>query len=203
MDVFYAPWKTVLMMLSLLIVMGCVNNFGAEEKGRFNEEQIIGRVSGRNPRVEEIQELLKDVEFDPGSVDGVMGGQTRKAIKEFQEDRGLKPTGKIDSVTLAALHKAKENLREIAGIDSKDKLSLDKEDGSQSEELNLSSNTEERILQIQTALKKAGFYNGELDGRIGSQTRKAIRAFQKANGLKPDSVVGLKTWEGLKEYLKP
>ncbi|HOY10851.1 MAG TPA: peptidoglycan-binding domain-containing protein, partial [Candidatus Omnitrophota bacterium] len=65
-----------------------------------------------------------------------------------------------------------------------------------------SSNTEERITQIQTALKKAGFYKGEVDGRLGPQTRKAIRAFQKENGLKPDSVVGLKTWEDLKEYLK-
>jgi len=186
----------------VVTVAGCMNNFGSDHKGRLNEEQIIGRVSGRNPRVEEIQQLLKDAEFDPGSVDGVMGGQTRKVIKEFQEDKGLKPTGKIDSVTMAALNKAKEDLKEAAGTDSKDKLYSDQGVEARFEKTDLSSNTEERITQIQTALKKAGFYKGEVDGRLGPQTRKAIRAFQKENGLKPDSVVGLKTWEDLKEYLK-
>ncbi|HPN57272.1 MAG TPA: peptidoglycan-binding protein [Candidatus Omnitrophota bacterium] len=188
--------------LLVVTVAGCMNNFGSDHKGRLNEEQIIGRVSGRNPRVEEIQQLLKDAEFDPGSVDGVMGGQTRKVIKEFQEDKGLKPTGKIDSVTMAALNKAKEDLKEAAGTDSKDKLYSDQGVEARFEKTDLSSNTEERITQIQTALKKAGFYKGEVDGRLGPQTRKAIRAFQKENGLKPDSVVGLKTWEDLKEYLK-
>lgn len=200
---FCVLWKTAfVIILFVLIVSGCMNNFGGEEKGRLNEEQIIGRVSGSNPRVEEIQQLLKNVEFDPGSVDGVMGWQTRKAIKEFQEDRGLKPTGRIDSMTLSALNKAKENLKEVDGIDSNDRFSPKQEAESQSEKLSLSFNAGERILQIQTALKKAGFYKREVDGRLGSQTRKAIRAFQKEHGLKPDGVVGLKTWEDLKEYLE-
>lgn len=55
--------------------------------------------------------------------------------------------------------------------------------------------------QIQTALKNAGFYEGEIDGVIGPITKEAIRKFQEKNGLNPDGVVGSRTWEKLKEYL--
>ena len=55
---------------------------------------------------------------------------------------------------------------------------------------------------IQLALKNAGFYNGPIDGKIGKNTKKAIREFQKTNGLIPDGIVGKKTRERLTEYLK-
>jgi peptidoglycan hydrolase-like protein with peptidoglycan-binding domain len=55
--------------------------------------------------------------------------------------------------------------------------------------------------QIQRALKNAGFYTGAIDGKIGPQTKKAIKEFQKANGLKPDGFVGRRTREQLRKYL--
>ena len=54
---------------------------------------------------------------------------------------------------------------------------------------------------IQLALKNAGFYNGTIDGKIGKNTKRAIREFQKANGLKADGVVGPKTKDLLLQYL--
>jgi len=54
---------------------------------------------------------------------------------------------------------------------------------------------------IQTALKNAGFYQGDVDGRIGSKTKEAVMKFQEANGLNPDGAVGSRTWEKLSEYL--
>lgn len=59
----------------------------------------------------------------------------------------------------------------------------------------------DRDRQIQTALKLAGFYQGNVDGKIGPMTRKAIEAFQKANGLAVDGKVGPKTWAKLEAYL--
>lgn len=53
---------------------------------------------------------------------------------------------------------------------------------------------------IQEALKNAGYYNGAIDGKIGPNTRKAIRAFQKDNGLTVDGVVGRGTWKRLQSY---
>jgi len=55
---------------------------------------------------------------------------------------------------------------------------------------------------IQLALKNAGFYNGHIDGKIGKSTKKAIREFQKANGLKADGIIGKETKEKLAGYLK-
>ena len=55
---------------------------------------------------------------------------------------------------------------------------------------------------IQTALKNAGFYNGAIDGKIGSQTKRAVVSFQKSRNLKADGVIGKRTWEELKSYLQ-
>lgn len=56
--------------------------------------------------------------------------------------------------------------------------------------------------EIQQALKNAGFYQGAVDGRIGSQTRGAVKEFQRSHGLKVDGVVGRQTWEKLAPYLE-
>ena len=53
---------------------------------------------------------------------------------------------------------------------------------------------------VQTCLRNAGFYEGKIDGIRGKMTRKAIRDFQRANGLSADGVVGPKTWEVLRGY---
>ncbi|MFY9402151.1 MAG: peptidoglycan-binding domain-containing protein, partial [Candidatus Omnitrophota bacterium] len=42
---------------------------------------------------------------------------------------------------------------------------------------------------------------GKIDGRMGKQTREAIRSFQRANNLVVDGKVGKKTWEILRGYL--
>ncbi|MCX5668718.1 MAG: peptidoglycan-binding domain-containing protein [Candidatus Omnitrophica bacterium] len=55
-------------------------------------------------------------------------------------------------------------------------------------------------IEIQTALKNAGFYAGNIDGKIGPKSKKAIEDFQKANGLKADGKVGPKTWEAMSKY---
>jgi len=55
---------------------------------------------------------------------------------------------------------------------------------------------------IQIALKNSGYYNGPIDGKIGRNTKKAIKEFQKANVLKADSKVDPKTKDLLFQYLK-
>ena len=57
------------------------------------------------------------------------------------------------------------------------------------------------IRQIQKALKNAGYNPGTIDGRMGRETKDAIRAFQRANGLRADGKAGKSTWNLLKKYL--
>jgi len=55
--------------------------------------------------------------------------------------------------------------------------------------------------QIQAALKKAGFYKGSVDGKMGPATLDALKAFQRSNGQKADGVAGRKTRAILTRYL--
>ena len=55
--------------------------------------------------------------------------------------------------------------------------------------------------EVQIALKNAGYAIGKIDGKIGKQTREAIKAFQKANNLSVDGKIGKKKWSLLKDYL--
>lgn len=54
-------------------------------------------------QVRQVQQALKDKGKDPGPIDGVMGPQTKSALKDYQQDEGLKATGQLDTATLAKL----------------------------------------------------------------------------------------------------
>jgi hypothetical protein len=55
----------------------------------------------------------------------------------------------------------------------------------------------EAVVALQSILTGLDYYTGELDGSFGSQTDKAVRAFQKDAGLVVDGIVGSATWEKL------
>ena len=49
------------------------------------------------------------------------------------------------------------------------------------------------VTQIQTKLKRWGYYKGNIDGIYGSQTVAAVKLFQKKNGLVVDGIAGKNT----------
>lgn len=53
------------------------------------------------------------------------------------------------------------------------------------------------VSQIQTKLKNWGYYTGDVDGVYGSATERAVRAFQRKNGLTADGKAGAQTLEAL------
>lgn len=57
------------------------------------------------------------------------------------------------------------------------------------------------VTVLQEALGRHGF-DVVVDSSFGPRTKKAVIAFQKANGLAADGVVGAKTWEKLTEGLQ-
>ncbi|MFZ2938507.1 MAG: peptidoglycan-binding domain-containing protein [Candidatus Omnitrophota bacterium] len=55
--------------------------------------------------------------------------------------------------------------------------------------------------EVQKALKNAGYYTSDVDGKLGPKTKKAIKEFQKANALAADGKVGPRTWAALSKHL--
>ena len=45
---------------------------------------------------------------------------------------------------------------------------------------------DQEVANIQTALQQQGYYQGDIDGLIGPQTRAALAQYQQANGLEID-----------------
>lgn len=83
---------------------------GAQKPGRMEKSgaESTGAKESQGEKwamqdVKKAQEALKDKGHDPGSMDGVMGQQTRQAIRAFQKANGLKGNGTLDAETAAKL----------------------------------------------------------------------------------------------------
>ena len=68
------------------------------------------------------------------------------------------------------------------------------------ETLSRYGSTGSEVTQIQTKLKRWGYYNGNIDGVYGSKTVAAVRNFQAKNGLKVDGIAGQKTLQAMGIY---
>ena len=57
----------------------------------------------RGDQVVNLQKSLKKVGFDPGVIDGIFGGNTEAAVKQFQAGNGLLVDGKVGPNTKASI----------------------------------------------------------------------------------------------------
>ena len=55
----------------------------------------------------------------------------------------------------------------------------------------------DEVRQIQTKLKRWGYYNGNVDGIYGSQTLESVKYFQRKNGLTVDGIAGPATLKAM------
>lgn len=64
------------------------------------------REKERREKVEGVQQRLNEMGYSAGPVDGVLGPQTRDAIKEYQTANGLAPDGEITSTLMSHLRQS-------------------------------------------------------------------------------------------------
>ena len=131
----------------------------------------------------DIQQFLSNNGFNPGPIDGQSGPKTKNAIISFQKENGLLADGIAGNKTKAAMRAytgcKTENVC-IARDNKSAKL--------------------DSIADVQTYLANNGFNPGIIDGKMGSYTREAIKAFQRKVGLIPDGVAGTRTKSEMKSY---
>ena len=131
----------------------------------------------------EIQQFLSNNGFNPGPVDGQSGPKTKNAIILFQKENGLLADGIVGNRT-------KAEMRSYTGCESASTcIARD----NRSVKL-------ENVSDIQTYLANNGFNPGIIDGKMGSYTKEAIKAFQRKVGLIPDGVAGNRTKAEMRSY---
>ena len=138
------------------------------------------RMGDSGSAVKDLQTKLKKLGYYSGTVDSTFGSGTYAAVKAFQKKYNLTADGVAGSETLKKLDSAYKN----AGSD-KDDDSLRK------------GATGSAVKDLQTKLKKLGFYNAYVDGSYGDTTVAAVKAFQKKYNLTADGVAGSETLKKL------
>lgn len=148
-------------------------------------------------RVMSMQRALMDRGLYQGRVDGVSGPQTAAALREFQYQNGLAPTGRLNLSTANALGINAER-QPVAGTDPAPQPQVGStaapaepaEPVDPKQNVELSSLNANQAKELQSRLQLLGFYRGEIDGVIGSGTRSALqRFFQEQANLAAQGVI--------------
>ena len=143
------------------------------------------RMGDSGSAVKNLQTKLKKLGYYNGTVDSTFGSGTYAAVRAFQQKNGLTADGVAGSETLKKLDSAYKN------ADS------DKDDDSLRK-----GATGSAVKDLQTKLKKLGFYNASIDGDYGDTTVAAVKAFQKKYNLTADGVAGSETLKKLDSAYK-
>lgn len=95
------------LIISLVAIFSTLLVFGASVQIRENIEEdytaVLSRRGSTGSEVIRIQKKLKTWGYYKGSVDGIYGSQTEKAVRLFQQRNGLSVDGIAGPVTLRAM----------------------------------------------------------------------------------------------------
>ena len=128
--------------------------------------------------VKTLQEKLNAKGFNSGNVDGIFGAKTYAAVTAFQKANGLGVDGIVGKLTWGKLYDATPV--NVTPVTTQPMLRT----GSRGD----------AVRKLQEMLNAKGYTCGNVDGIFGSKTYAAVLAFQKANGLGADGIVGPLTW---------
>ena len=136
---------------------------------------------GTGDAVKTLQEKLNAKGFDSGNVDGIFGAKTYAAVTAFQKANSLGVDGIVGKLTWGKLYGVSPAMPvETTTIVGRPMVSY----GSRGD----------AVRKLQELLNALGYDCGSVDGIFGSKTKAAVLAFQKANGLGVDGIVGPLTW---------
>jgi len=76
---------------------------------KLNIDETL-RQGAKGPKVQQLQEILKALNLDPGTIDGIFGGDTVTAVKQFQSKKGLDADGLVGKGTQDALNNALDQI---------------------------------------------------------------------------------------------
>ena len=148
--------------------------------------------------VKTIQKRLKELGYYRGLTDGKFGAQSVLALKAFQKANGLEADGVAGKGTYELLfsNQALKKGTTPTPLPEITPVPGDEESGIPSEasyETLRRGTLSADVAMMQQKLIDLGYLTGEPDGNYGTATEKAVRAFQKTNGLGVDGTAGSET----------
>lgn len=148
------------------------------------ENVIVIRAGSMGEVVRRLQARLQELGYYTSRLDGVYLTDDIEAVRAFQSANGLKVDGKAGYETQTALY-SDSAIRGNANntTDTSGTLVNTLRYGSEGNE----------VTTLQNRLIALGYLAGSADGKFGRDTKSAVIAFQKANGLSADGVVGTDT----------
>ena len=134
--------------------------------------------------VKTLQDKLNTLGYNSGNVDGIFGAKTYAAVTAFQKANSLGVDGIVGKLTWGKLYGISPAMPvETTTVVGRPMVSY----GSRGD----------AVRKLQELLNAKGYTCGSVDGIFGSKTYAAVLAFQKANGLGADGIVGSLTWAKL------
>ena len=131
--------------------------------------------------VKTLQDKLNTLGYNSGNVDGIFGAKTYAAVTAFQKANSLGVDGIVGKLTWGKLYGISPAMPvETTTVVGRPMVSY----GSRGD----------AVRKLQELLNALGYDCGSVDGIFGSKTKAAVLAFQKANGLGADGIVGPLTW---------
>lgn len=140
------------------------------------------RSGASGERVKSLQTQLQAAGLYSGAIDGKFGSATENAVRAFQRKLGLKVDGVAGTKTLAAL-----SGQDATEPDDDAVPAVSLRPGAKGD----------AVKALQRRLKTLTLYNGSIDGKYGTGTENAVRAFQRRMGLKVDGIAGQATLQAL------
>ncbi len=141
--------------------------------------------------VMDLQSMLKDVEFNPGTVDGIFGPNTEDSVISFQRAAGISVDGVAGEQTYNALLNYGKGSGDSGGSSGGGKIE------NWMGQLLRRGDSGPMVEDLQNMLKDAGFSPGAVDGIFGDDTYDAVRRFQDSVGIKVDGLAGRETYKKL------
>lgn len=136
--------------------------------------------------VRQLQDVLKGKgHFTYKTSTGYFGAITEEAVKQFQREAKITVDGIVGPQTFKALGTSKE--RKAASA------SKAKSGTIRSNKLLRIGSRGQTVKAVQSKLKQMGMYTYTIDGIYGSRTDRAVRQFQREQGLQVDGIVGPET----------
>ena len=161
----------------------------------------------RGEEVRELQQALIDLGYLKGTADGIFGNNTERAVRSFQKANKLSVDGLAGKTTRQLIMnkaqgkaaKATPTPAPAAAVTPSPTAAPSSSPGSSPSSLFgtydtiRTGNKGDRVKTLQQSLITLGYLSGKADGVFGSQTKNAVKAFQRNNRLTADGVAGKKT----------